>query len=434
MQVSPQTQAVLLLTAYFSKPRPEDVKPLTPTEWGRFALWLKVEDEGPEVLLHGDLRNTLSRWTDRKVTADRIARLLDRGSALALAMEKWQRSGLWVLARADAAYPKSLKMRLKTASPPILFGCGNANILNQKGIAVVGSRNASGRDLDYASKLGAAVANAGFCIASGGARGIDEAAMLGALQVDGTAVGILADSLLRASSSQKYREHLSRKNLVLVSSYYPEAGFNAGNAMGRNKYIYCMADAAVVVHSGRKGGTWNGALECLKKSWVPVWVKPTQDNSAGNAEIVQQGAQWASEDVASIDVSRLIDSGQLGPQPRDAADLFETAVHEPAAAYTPVKNPEPTCSSDERNQMAPTVATVSDEISDLGLYELFLLKLQEACKSEAMGPDELADRLGLKTTQLNEWLKQAVAEKKVKKLNRPVRYQWQDGDAQQTMF
>jgi len=434
MQVSPQTQAVLLLTAHFSKARPEDVKPLTPTEWGRFALWLKDEDKGPEVLLRGDLRDTLSKWTDRQVTEDRVTRLLDRGSALAFAMEKWQRSGLWVLARSDSAYPKNLKIRLKTASPPILFGCGNANILNQKGIAVVGSRNASHRDLDYASKLGASAANAGFSIVSGGAKGIDEAAMLGALQADGTAVGILADSLLRASSSQKYREHLSNKNLVLVSSYYPEAGFNAGNAMGRNKYIYCLADAAVVVHSGRKGGTWNGALETLKKGWIPVWVKPTQDDSAGNAEIVQQGATWAPEDVASIDVPSLIDAGQLSPQPRDAADLFETAVHEPAAAYTHVKNSAPSCTRDERNRMAPTVATEGDEISDLGFYELFLLKLEKACKNEAISPDELADRLGLKTTQLNEWLKQAVSEKKVKKLNRPVRYRWQDGDAQQTMF
>ena len=171
MQVSPQTQAVLLLTAHFSKPRQEDVRPLTPTEWGRFALWLKREERGPESLLHGNLHETLAKWSDRQVTEERIARLMDRGSALAIAMEKWQRSGLWVLARSDSAYPKTLKMRLKTTSPAILFGCGNANILNQKGIAVVGSRNASPIDLDYATKLGAKAANAGFSIISGGRQG-----------------------------------------------------------------------------------------------------------------------------------------------------------------------------------------------------------------------------------------------------------------------
>lgn len=39
-------------------------------------------------------------------------------------------------------------------------------------------------------------------------------------------------------------------NLVLMSPFNPEAGFDVGNAMARNKYVYCLADAAVVVHSG----------------------------------------------------------------------------------------------------------------------------------------------------------------------------------------
>jgi len=35
-------------------------------------------------------------------------------------------------------------------------------------------------------------------------------------------------------------------------------------AMAKNKYVYGMADAAVIVHSGNHGGTWSGALENLK--------------------------------------------------------------------------------------------------------------------------------------------------------------------------
>ena len=36
---------------------------------------------------------------------------------------------------------------------------------------------------------------------------------------------------------------------MLVSPFYPEAGFNAGNAMGRNRYIYTLADQALVIDS-----------------------------------------------------------------------------------------------------------------------------------------------------------------------------------------
>ncbi len=52
----------------------------------------------------------------------------------------------------------------------------------------------------------------------------------------------------------------------MISPYSPEAPFHSvGNAMARNKLIYCMADQALVVHSRREGGTWNGALENLEK-------------------------------------------------------------------------------------------------------------------------------------------------------------------------
>jgi len=63
-----------------------------------------------------------------------------------------------------------------------------------------------------------------------------------------------------------------------------------------------------VVHSGLKGGTWTGAKENLKKGWVPLWVKETQDEEAGNKAIVAGGAGWVSGDVNTISFERLINS------------------------------------------------------------------------------------------------------------------------------
>lgn len=435
MNLNPQTQAVLLLTAHFSKPRSGDVKPLTPSEWGKFALWLRNEEKGPEELLSGDLRATLSNWPDRSVTVDRVAKLLDRGSALAIAMEKWLRSGLWVLARSEPDYPRLLKKRLQTSSPPVLFGCGNVKLLNQKGIAVIGSRNALANDLAYAAQTGVSAAGAGLSVVSGGARGVDEAAMLGALQADGTAIGVLADSLLRASSSQKYRKYLSQNNLALVSPYYPEAGFNTGNAMGRNKYIYCLADTAVVVHSGRQGGTWSGALENLSKAWVPLWVKPTEDSSAGNAELVERGARWATAELNGIDVSTFVEDADVRQLFRHDADLFALGVREPRVESTDPAYAESCDRMTGENETASSAAKAKNNASaDMSFYEFFLVRMQDACKGQPLSADDLANRLGLTRTQLNEWLKQAVCEKYVKKLTRPVRYQWQGGVRQQSMF
>jgi predicted Rossmann fold nucleotide-binding protein DprA/Smf involved in DNA uptake len=276
-------QAVLLLTARFAAPEKADERPLSAGEWGRFASWLKDCNLLPEALLERDPADVLAQWHDGAITIPRIRALLGRAAALGLAMEKWERAGLWVLTRSDPIYPSRLKRLLKTGSPPLLFGCGNAALLNRGGLAVVGSRNADEADLAYAAQLGRLAAAQGRSIVSGAARGVDEAAMLGALEGEGTVIGVLADSLLRTAMSARYRHGLKSGNVVLVSPFYPEAGFNVGNAMGRNKYIYCLADAAVVVTSASgSGGTWSGAIENMRQGWVPLWVRSTADAASGN--------------------------------------------------------------------------------------------------------------------------------------------------------
>jgi predicted Rossmann fold nucleotide-binding protein DprA/Smf involved in DNA uptake len=294
MSASPQTQAILLLTVAFTKPAPGDPEPLTPAEWGRFASWLKDQEKSPELLLTSDDPMAfLQGWSDPAVTPERLRHLLGRSGAMGLALEKWQRAGLWVMTRADAEYPIRLKKRLKLAAPPVLFGCGDRGLLNRAGIAVVGSRATDGEELGAASRLGAEIASQGFSVVSGGSRGVEETAILSALESQGTAAGVLADSLLRAATSAKYRRGLMGKTLVLVSPFSPEAGLDDSHAMARNKYIYCLAEAAIVVAAGKEsGGSWSGAIENLKNGWVPLWVKEHPDQDSGNAALVQQGARW----------------------------------------------------------------------------------------------------------------------------------------------
>ena len=116
--------------------------------------------------------------------------------------------------------------------------------------------------------------------------------MLGALEREGTAVGVLADSLLRAATSAMYRQYLTAHNLTLVSPFNPEAGFNVGNAMARNRYIYCLVDRAVVISSSlNKGGTWHGAIEAMQAQWVPLWVMTGAKEGSGNPELIRPRRQ-----------------------------------------------------------------------------------------------------------------------------------------------
>jgi predicted Rossmann fold nucleotide-binding protein DprA/Smf involved in DNA uptake len=306
-----QTQAVLLLTAHLGRSATKGERPLTPTEWGRFALWLHEHDLKPEDLLQGDPARFLQGWHDERVTCDRVRFLLGRAGALGLALERWERAGLWVLTRGDPHYPERLKRRLGAESPAFLFGCGERDLLHRGGFAVLGSRDATPDDLALTARIGELAAGQGVTVISGGARGVDETALVAAISHGGTAVGVLADSLLRAATSKRYREGLMGNQLVLVSTSNPEAGFDVGTAMGRNKYLYCLAHAAIVVTSARdQGGTWAGAKENLHKGWVPLYVAASPPGS-GNAALVERGARWLPE--AELDFATLAREAPVVP-------------------------------------------------------------------------------------------------------------------------
>lgn len=439
--LSPTAQATLLLTSYFSKASSESAKPLTNAEWGRFALWLKEKSTTPADLLVADPKALLQGWHDARISAERIIELLNRGHSLALAMEKWQRAGLWVVTRSDPEYPKRLKQRLKTDSPPVLFGCGNKALLNAGGLAVIGSRNASEADLAFTDQVGAKAAAEGIAIVSGGARGVDEAAMLGAMKQRGVVIGVMADSLLKAATNSKWRKGLMDDHAVLVSPFYPEAGFSAGNAMARNKYIYCLADSSLVIHSGKKGGTLNGAEENLKKAWVPLWVKQTTDKDAANADLVAKGGRWLEADTEAFKISELMcnEGGRANQVKEQMGDLFSMPAQPELFAETE-SNPEPEAGPEEdviesvreivvsesqiKIEAVPEQATESEAApsSPVDFYQMFISELKHLAE-KPVTVDALIESTQLHKSQLTEWLKRAVDDGVVKKLNRPVRFQ-----------
>jgi len=109
------------------------------------------------------------------------------------------------------------------------------------------------------------------------------------------------------------------RKLVLASPYDPAAGFNVGHAMQRNKMIYALADAALVVTADfQKGGTWEGAIEQLERlRFVPVFVRDGERGGKGNRALIQSG-------------------GRPWPEPQNADELGEVIRSaEKAAAAEP---------------------------------------------------------------------------------------------------
>ncbi len=310
MNLSQQSQVALLLTVHLGRSKdskPNEPAPLTVLEWARLSQELERRNMDVSALLKGDPKALLDGWDDKKVTPDRLEYLINRGAALGFALEKWHRASLWTLTEFDQDYPQKLKQRLGHKAPPVLFGCGNKALLEAEAIAVVGSRDANQEDLEFSEQLGRTAAVQMFSVVSGAARGVDERAMLGALEAEGTATGVMANNLLRAATSAKFRKYIQAGDLLLFSPYNPEARFTVGHAMERNAYIYGLADAAVVVNCAKgKGGTWNGVssyLRSVEKSGadgIPIWVRQNGDPKSGNTDLIKMGARGLPSELPEI--------------------------------------------------------------------------------------------------------------------------------------
>ena len=456
--LSPNTQAILLLTApLIAGHGTASPDLLSQGEYKRLARHLREIQRQPADLLSPDAAEIL-RACQPMIDENRLQRLLGRGFLLSQVIERWQARAIWMVSRADADYPRRLKARLREDAPPVIYGCGDMSLLDSGGLAVVGSRHVDDALIDYAMAVSRLAAQAGRRLVSGGAKGIDQAAMRGALEAGGNVCGVLADSLEKTTMNREHRNLLLDGQLVLISPYDPSAGFNVGNAMQRNKLIYALADASLVVSSDlNKGGTWAGATEQLDKlKFVPVFVRSTGESSAGLDGLRKKGAlPWpnpqdvdAFEDVFNVAVPTPMGSPQVGfalfsndepsvanaistaPVPRDAAPIPQHEG-EPSAPDNVVSDAHPPDTASEELPPVPPEAVAPIDKAKESLQpestpaEVLFAAVRTAIQlllSAPMKDAEVAAALDVSTAQAKVWLQCLVDEGAVERLSRPIRY------------
>lgn len=266
-------------------------KPLTNTELFKLqsalldSPWQELSD------LCGRSAEEVSETLEQPLNqAERIARLLERHVSLALEFERLAELGIWVVTRMDKEYPALLNDRLGRAAPSIFYGAGDAGLINQPGIAVVGSRDVDPAGAEFATTVGEKIAEEGYCVVSGAARGVDRMAMNGALEYGGCTVGILAGDLGRTLRDPSLMQSIQGTQLALLCPYHPDAPFTVGAAMGRNTYIYALAERAIVVSSAEgSGGTWAGAIRYRKSAWARLYVRKGPEVPPGNERLIREG-------------------------------------------------------------------------------------------------------------------------------------------------
>jgi predicted Rossmann fold nucleotide-binding protein DprA/Smf involved in DNA uptake len=300
--LNPQTLAAALLCAVLPGDKDRAAQPFSTSEYHRLRSALSAKNRALAALVdETSASNEIEFLAKEAWDADRVRRLLERVEEFAALFSPWSNNEGWLIGFEDDAYPVSWRERLREASPPLLWGRGSLEVFSRSGLAVVGSRNADSDALEFTAHLGALCADQNISVISGGARGVDQAAMSACLESDGYVVGLLADSLQKSSQSESNRAQIERGHLALASPFSPLAPFHVGNAMARNKLIYTLADAAMVVSSDAEtGGTWSGALENLKQKWTPLIVRDGDAVPKGNKLLIRRGgiafdpAKWQS--------------------------------------------------------------------------------------------------------------------------------------------
>ena len=416
------TQAILLLTAPLVAGRGETSRDLFSLgEYNRLGRILREKQKQPADLIGPDAQKLIELCAP-PFGRERLDVLLGRGFLLSQAVERWNARAIWVISRADPKYPKRLKARLKEDAPPLLYGCGDIALLEKGGLAVVGSRHVDDELVSFTETVGRLSAEAHRTIVSGGAKGIDRAAMHGALMAGGDVAGIMADSLERAALAQDNREPLMDGRLVLISPYDPAAGFNVGHAMQRNKLIYAVADAALVVTSDfEKGGTWAGAIEQLERlRFVPVFVRNGVNAGKGNAALLHHGGKpWPNPQSGNeLGMALVAAAESVAIEPKQ--DTLPLTLREEPSAYTPAPLARPAEAAAEKIEQPMGDVKPSPEVELLNTVREILRRELVECRTE----EEVATLLAVTKPQAKTWLVRLVGESVLEKVTKPkpVRY------------
>lgn len=159
-----------------------------------------------------------------------------------------------IVTLADAEYPKSL-LEI-TDPPPFLYTKGNLALLNQPGIAIVGSRNASVQGEKNAEAFAHDLSAYGLCIVSGLALGIDGAAHRGALSANGATIAVVGTGLdIVYPAKHRDLAHQIAQQGLIISEFSLGTPSKPQNFPKRNRIISGLSLGCLVVEANLQSGS-----------------------------------------------------------------------------------------------------------------------------------------------------------------------------------
>ena len=201
------------------------------------------------------------------------------------------RSSVRVLSLVHPDYPTLLRKQLGPDAPPLLYAEGHFPILSARSIAVIGSRRADPSTLRIAAVVAEALADEGYNVVSGFARGVDCAAHRAALRADGTTTLVLPRGIQTYLMKRELRVPGWQRNHLVVSQFHPLAIPRTLSFQMRNRTLVGLSEAVVVIDANGGGGT-TATANFARKQGVPVLVLSPERfryRAYGNMDLIGAG-------------------------------------------------------------------------------------------------------------------------------------------------
>ena len=299
--------------------------PLQDERLARLALHL-VAGVGPKVgkALIGALGSARAVW---EATREALLEIEGVGPSLVQRLAKAKTSAdlarEWALLQKhdatfhtiiDPDYPEPLAAF--EDAPMVLYEKGGRIGADRDAVAIVGSRGATPYGMRMTKRIAQGLAEAGFTVVSGLARGIDACAHQAALDAGGRTIGVLGNGLSRVYPPEhvKLAEAVCDQGALLAEADMGCAP-QAGLFPARNRIISGISRAVVVIEAALKSGTLHTATHAAEQG-IPVLAVPGPADSPlceGTHNLIRQGAHLCT---SAADVVALLGEPGRAPVPK----------------------------------------------------------------------------------------------------------------------
>ncbi|NNK77939.1 MAG: DNA-protecting protein DprA [Litoreibacter sp.] len=190
--------------------------------------------------------------------------------------------------------------------PPLIWTLGDPALLTRPAIALVGARNASSLGRRMAHRLAGGLAEAGFSVVSGLARGVDAAAHLAALEHGTIAVQAGGIDVIYPAENTQLHHDIAQRGLR-VSEQPMGLQPMARHFPKRNRIISGLARAVIVVEAAAKSGSLITARNALDQGREVLVVPghPFDGRSAGCNMLIRDGATLVRSVQDILEVVRI---------------------------------------------------------------------------------------------------------------------------------